>query len=201
MRRVRNSGELSGEVGLIYSCRVTHLYLTSAFLSSIGTRDRSLYKYPSTRSESPSPSHPPSLAVRLRLLQAELASLETELSDPSNSTVQTEEGHVDPGELIQSLVDVKSRLEKFNTKQDGRSKLVKEVLKEDPAEREGKEGEVSGSAQKEGEDEGKSKSEVQDLAGIDRRLGEIEKLVGSASTSLDEVRLFAMIIPDFMVLM
>lgn len=160
-----------------------------------------MYKYPSTRSESPSPSHPPSLAVRLRLLQAELASLETELSDPSNSTVQTEEGHVDPGELIQSLVDVKSRLEKFNTKQDGRSKLVKEVLKEEPEKFEDKEGEVNSSLQKEGEDEGKSKSEVQDLAGIDRRLGEIEKLVGSASTSLDEVRLSAMIILDFMVLM
>lgn len=171
------------------------------FVLSIGARDRSLYKYPSTRSESPSPSHPPSLAVRLRLLQAELASLETELSDPSNSTVQTEEGHVDPGELIQSLVDVKSRLEKFNTKQDGRSKLVKEVLKEEPEKHEDKEGEVNSSSQKEGEDEGKSKSEVQDLAGIDRRLGEIEKLVGSASTSLDEVRLSAMIILDFMVLM
>lgn len=200
MRRVRNSGELSGEVGLICFCHATHLYLSTAFVSSIGTRDRSLYKYPSTRSESPSPSHPPSLAVRLRLLQAEIASLETELSDPSNSTVQTEEGHVDPGELIQSLVDVKSRLEKFNTKQDGRSKLVKEVLKEEPAKDEDKEGEVNDSARKEGDDEAKSKSEVQDLAAIDRRLGEIEKLVGSASTSIDEVRLSAMIIPVFMVL-
>lgn len=169
------------------------------FVLYVGARDRSLYKYPSTRSESPSPSHPPSLAVRLRLLQAEVASLETELSDPSNATVQTEEGHVDPGELIQSLVDVKSRLEKFNLKQDGRTKLVKEVLKENPAGDEDKEGDRNGSVQKEDEDEGKSKSEIQDLAGIDRRLGEIEKLVGSASTSLDEVRLSAMIIPNAMV--
>lgn len=130
-----------------------------------------------------------------------MASLETELSDPSNPVVQTEEGHVDPGELIQSLVDVKSRLEKFNMKQDGRAKLVKEVLKEKPATDENEEGGVNGSAQKEDEDEGKPKSEVQDLAAIDRRLGEIEKLVGSASTSLDEVRSLAMIISDFMVLM
>lgn len=162
----------------------------------IGTRDRSLYTYPSTRSESPSPSHPPSLAVRLRLLQAEVASLETELSDSSNSVVhaQAEEGHVDPGELIQSLVDVKSRLEKFNQKQDGRVKLVKEVLKEEPAKEEAKEigaADASSVGKEVVGEVGKPRSEVQDLAAMDQRLGEIEKLVGSASTSLDEVRLSA----------
>lgn len=87
---------------------------------------------------------------------------------------------------MQSLVDVKSRLEKFNQKQDGRVKLVKEVLKEEPEEV--KEAPADHPVPKAEEEEGKPKSEIQDLAAIDKRLGEIEQLVGSATASLDEVR-------------
>ncbi|TFY69522.1 hypothetical protein EVG20_g3122 [Dentipellis fragilis] len=155
------------------------------------TRDRSIYQYPRSRTPSPSPSHPPSLSGRLRLLQAELASLETELGDPSNPLLQKEreEEHVDPGELIKGLVDVKSRLEKFSVNKEGRVRLVNEVLKEESAEglvAPEPESKKEESKETSTEDKEPVKTTLRDTADMDRRVGELEKLVGSASASLDE---------------
>ncbi|ETW80465.1 hypothetical protein HETIRDRAFT_123022 [Heterobasidion irregulare TC 32-1] len=134
-------------------------------------QDRSLYKYPPSRSLSPSPSRQKSLSARLRLLQNELASLENEVSDPSNPLLQKEreESNVDPGELIKGLVDVRARLDKVSQK-EGRSRLVQE---EEGATTKVKDGD-------------QAKDGVKELAEMDRRVGEVEKLIGSSSTSLDE---------------
>lgn len=106
-------------------------------------------------------------------------------------------GHVEPGELIKEVVDVKARLERIGKLKDGkagREKLVNAVLQGV--------GERSGSAPEQTNDSSKDKAEkdekdeegskppleVRDIAEIDRRLGELERAVGSASTAADEVR-------------
>ncbi|KAI0708177.1 hypothetical protein C8T65DRAFT_576363 [Cerioporus squamosus] len=163
----------------------------------------------------PSPTHGPStgslpLSQRLRLLQAEVASLEVELSDPTNPLLRKEKeaGHAaDPGELIRGMVDVKRRIEKISKAREGRGRLVSVVLGESDAEGEDKDVVIvaeptpkkkaaeAGDA-KEGEKEKMSEHahpakpktpEVRDIAEMDRRVGELEKLVGSSSTALDEL--------------
>lgn len=132
------------------------------------------------------------LSQRLRTLQAELASLENELSDPSNPLLEKEreESNVDPGELLRGLVDVRSRLDKIVKEKEGRARLVGNILHEDqqpPKER----GNTQGSEQpqdKEAKPE-PAKSVVQNLVDVDRRVEELEKLVGSSNTGLDDVRL------------
>lgn len=134
----------------------------------------------------------------MRLLQAELATLENELSDPSNPLLQKERdaGH-DPGELIRGMVDVKNRLDKISKVKEGKGKLVSVVLGEDSADeqdntkgtlREGKD-----TAQRAPSDQaglpptGARTPDVKDIVEMDRRVGELEKIVGSSSTALDEV--------------
>jgi len=125
-------------------------------------------------------------------LQSELASLETELADPANPLLarDREESHVDPGHLLKGLVDVKARLAKFSASNEGRVRLVQGVLQDPPP--------IAHTAEtfpeKNGSDVNKKAKEPQqsletarDVAEVDRRVGELEKLVGSASTSLDEV--------------
>jgi len=125
-------------------------------------------------------------------LQSELASLETELADPANPLLarDREESHVDPGHLLKGLVDVKARLAKVSGSNEGRVRLVQGVLQDPPP--------IAHTAEtvpeKNGSDVSKKAKEPQhsletarDVAEIDRRVGELEKLVGSASTSLDEV--------------
>lgn len=116
--------------------------------------------------------------------------MENEVSDPSNPLLQKEreESNVDPGELIKGLVDVRARLDKVSQK-EGRSRLVQEVLshgnkKEIPNTVEVKE-EGATTKVKDGD---QAKDGVKELAEMDRRVGEVEKLIGSSSTSLDEVR-------------
>ncbi|KAI0063529.1 hypothetical protein BV25DRAFT_1824074 [Artomyces pyxidatus] len=156
-------------------------------------RERTFYKYPRSRTPSPTPTHPPSLALRLRLLQNEIAALETEMSDPSNPLLakDREEAHVDPGDLIKGLVDVKSRLERFTAAREDRARLVQEVLHDgeqaDAAEADAPVMvEKDGKAAVNGKEKEKAVEGVKDLADVDRRVGELEKLVGSASASLDE---------------
>ncbi|RDX47109.1 hypothetical protein OH76DRAFT_1442187 [Lentinus brumalis] len=164
---------------------------------------------PFSPTDGPSLSSLP-LSQRLRLLQAEVASLEVELSDPTNPLLRKEQeaGHAaDPGELIRGMVDVKRRIEKISKAREGRGRLVSVVLGESDAEGEDKdvvivaeptpkkkEGETGDA--KEGEKEKKSEHahpakpktpEVRDIAEMDRRVGELEKLVGSSSTALDEL--------------
>ncbi|KAI0276593.1 Dynamitin-domain-containing protein [Russula aff. rugulosa BPL654] len=144
------------------------------------TRERSLYAYPPSRTPSPTPTHPPSLTLRLKLLQSELASLETELADPANPLLARdhEQSNVDPGELLKGLVDVKARLGKFSVGHQGRVRLVQGVLQDPPP----KNGDVG----KDAKEPHKSLETARGVGELDRRIGELERLVGSASTSLDE---------------
>lgn len=126
------------------------------------------------------------------MLQSELASLETELADPANPLLarDREESHVDPGDLLKGLVDVKARLGKYSTGHQGRVRLVQGVLQDPPpvAHRTETVPENNGDESKEGKEAHNSLETAKGVADIDRRIGELERLVGSASTSLDEVR-------------
>ncbi|KAI0656684.1 hypothetical protein C8Q70DRAFT_921263 [Cubamyces menziesii] len=154
-----------------------------------------------SRAASPTHSSVP-LSTRLRLLQAEVAALEMELSDPTNPLLRKEKeaGHADPGELIRGMVDVKRRIEKISKAREGRNKLVSVVLGESDTEEaihEAKppqempkkpEEPTKGEQSAAGPTGGKGKApEVRDIAEMDRRVGELEKLVGSSSATLDEL--------------
>ncbi|KAI0033135.1 hypothetical protein K488DRAFT_78078 [Vararia minispora EC-137] len=147
--------------------------------------NRAVYSFPASRSSSPS-SKPRSLALRLHQLQVELSLLETELADPINLYDDRNEGQVDSSELIKGLVEVKSRLEKLNTMRVGRSRL-QNMLKD-----------RTGSAPEAASEQPPKPSSgavgsARKVAEIDRRLGELEKAVGSSSAALDE--LIAMPLP------
>lgn len=127
----------------------------------------------------------------MRLLQAELAVLENELSDPSNPLLQKERdaGH-DPGELIRGMVDVKNRLDKISKGKEGKGKLVSVVLGEDSAdEHEGtlRDGGKRALSDQTAPPTTSGTPDVKDIVEMDRRVGELEKMVGSSSTALDEV--------------
>jgi len=141
---------------------------------------------PSSGIEPTSGSRPIPLSQRLRTLQHELMALENELADPANPLLQKdrEEDHADPGELIRGLVDVRTRLDKIKKHKEGRARLVNVVLegnKERPAKDSPAETKISS------EQETPLKSDVQVMVDIDRRVGELEHVVGSSSTALDEV--------------
>ncbi|EMD37799.1 hypothetical protein CERSUDRAFT_114457 [Gelatoporia subvermispora B] len=162
-------------------------------------RPRIQYTYPPSPSSSPSPpaSPLPTLALplsqRLRLLQAEVDALEAELADPSNPQLikEKEARHVEPGELIKGVVDVKGRLEKITGIQDGRTKLVSVILGEETrSETIDKSSPVTkpSPGPPAGVDDKERKTlDVKDIAQMDKRVGELEKIVGSSSTSLDEL--------------
>ena len=151
----------------------------------------------------PSPTQGPvPLSQRLRLLQAEVAALEVELSDPTNPLLRQEKetGNADPGELIRGMVDVKRRIEKIKKEREGRGKLVSVVLGDTTDAEDDDVVKVTA----EDKEEGKADSEeakkmvaapqkpkepqARDIAEMDRRVGELEKLVGSSNAALDEVR-------------
>jgi len=117
--------------------------------------------------------------------------LETEIADPANSLLARdhEQSNVDPGELLKGLVDVKARLGKFSVGHQGRVRLVQGVLQDPPPVDHDEETvpEKNGDVSKDAKEPHKSLETAKDVADIDRRIGELEKLVGSASTSLDEV--------------
>ncbi|KAJ7287720.1 Dynamitin-domain-containing protein [Mycena rebaudengoi] len=126
-------------------------------------RPRTHYAYPPSPTDptspvEPSTSRPVPLSQRLRALQAEITSLETELSDPANPLLykEREEDTVDPGELIRGLVDVRGRLDKIRKDKEGRGRLEA------------------------------GKPNVRSIVEMDRRVGELEKLVGSSTAALDE---------------
>jgi hypothetical protein len=122
----------------------------------------------------------------LRLLNAELTSLETELADPSNPLLQKEreEDNVDPGELIKDLVVVRGRLDKIRKKHEGRARLIGTVLANDRQESE------SEDENEDPEDDLNTPeaSKMRNLIDIDKRVGELEKLIGSSNATLDEVK-------------
>jgi len=94
---------------------------------------------------------------------------------------------VDPGELIRGLVDVRTRLDRIKKGKEGRAKLVGAVLESGITSKIGNMEETS--VVKNNEEALPHKSELQTMVDIDRRMGELENLVGSSSTSLDEVSL------------
>ncbi|KAH7915186.1 Dynamitin-domain-containing protein [Hygrophoropsis aurantiaca] len=173
-------------------------------------RPRTHYAYPpspsssrSGSSRSPSPHrsssriHKLPLPARLRALQAELTALETELADPSNPALQIREKAkgeaVDPGEMIRGLVDVRSRLEKVRKGREGRGKLVGVVTGEGDANNGEEhtehieEGDMDGKDTINGNVKGKPGApDVRTVIEMDKRVGELEKLVGSVSATLDE---------------
>lgn len=114
-----------------------------------------------------------------------------ELADPSNPLLarEREEDSVDPGELIRGLVDVRGRLEKISKGKEGRGRLVNVVMGQgdidtkssDPIAREE-------TGVEKPEHENGSAPDARAVIEMDRRVGELEKLVGSSNTALDEVR-------------
>ncbi|KAH9978719.1 hypothetical protein BGW80DRAFT_1280590 [Lactifluus volemus] len=136
------------------------------------TRERSLYKFPPSRTPSPTPTHPPSLALRLKLLQSELVSLESELADPASPLLARDR------EQSHGLVDVKARLAKFSVGHEDRVRLVQGVLQDLPPWK---------SENGNNKEEHKPLETAKDVAEIDRRVGELERLIGSAGTSLDDL--------------
>ncbi|KAG9316461.1 Dynamitin-domain-containing protein [Chiua virens] len=174
-------------------------------------RQRSYHVYPpsSTHSRSRSTSRSRSrtrtqpLPVRLRMLQADLAALEAELEDPSNPALLMgdKEGEgVDPGEMIRGLVDVRRRLEKVRWEREGRGRLVGVVVGEDVEEGESgsEEDDEDEDEDEEDDDQGEGKGkmgtagksedgvETRQIVEMDKRVGELEKLIGSVGATLDE---------------
>ncbi|KAJ7594840.1 Dynamitin-domain-containing protein [Mycena floridula] len=151
-------------------------------------RARSHYQYPPSPTSPVSPVDSPvtsrsiPLSQRLRNLQTELLSLEHELADPANPQLHKErqENNVDPGELIRGLVDVRSRLDKIRKGKEGRGRLVGVVIGDDDKDSITKKAEPA-------PEPTSSKPPIQNLVEMDRRVGELEKLVGSSTAPLDEL--------------
>ncbi|GLB37245.1 putative dynamitin [Lyophyllum shimeji] len=146
---------------------------------------------PSSPTEESSHARPVPLSHRLRALQNELTALEAELADPSNPLLakEREVANVDPGELLRGLVDVRGRLDKIRNSKEGRAKLVGAVLADNtqsrPEDEAAKKPTNGQQVRTKGEETGE-KLEVRTIVEMDRRVGELEKLVGSSSAALDE---------------
>jgi nuclear migration protein JNM1 len=125
----------------------------------------------------------------LRALQTELSALETELADPSNPLLQTgkEDDPIDPGELIRGLVDVRGRLDKIRKDKQGRGKLVGVVLGERTQAVDESQPKRDANPTLAKLDDNLAKSDARSVVEMDRRVGELEKLLGSSSLTLDEV--------------
>jgi nuclear migration protein JNM1 len=98
--------------------------------------------------------------------------------------------HVDLGELIRGVVEVKSRLNRIRKDKEGRGRLVSVILGEEdvtglslPSGRE-----VVKKAEPKGRRKEKEGAPLLDVAELDRRVGELENVVGSSTTAIDEVR-------------
>ena len=124
------------------------------------------------------------MSHRLRSIQTELSALEADISDPTNPLlVHEQDSGIDPGELLRGLVDVRGRLERINGTKTGRGKLVSAVI-------DGGRPGLLDTAQPDSTSAGKGADRQvspQDLAELDERVGELESVIGSSTTSLDEV--------------
>lgn len=146
---------------------------------SDGTSERVTYAFP------PSPTSPTlktknlPLPQRLQTLRSQISMLEAELTDPANPELQSED--INAGELMRSLIDVRSRLEKIGNRKEGRGRLVEIVTIETrtpPVQPP-----ISSPA---------SKAPARDNAQMeqmDRRVRELENLLGSSASVLDDVRI------------
>ena len=121
--------------------------------------------------------------------------LEAEMADPSNPALQPREKGgetVDPGEMIRGLVDVRKRLEKVRNAKEGRGRLIDVVSSEKTAFTKGDE-DLQGTEDKGARDalsnnsHHKDRSDLTDITEMDKRVGELEKLIGSVNVTLHEV--------------
>lgn len=148
-------------------------------------RSRTLYTYPPSPTSDSEPSRQVPLSQRIQLMKAELAALEAEASDPANPQLNAED--TDAGQMIRDLVGVRGRLEKLSSRKEGRERLIELItmaqasgtLAPSPGT------DLSGTAA--GAQALPASDETAVLAEIDKRVGELEKLVGSSSAALDEV--------------
>jgi nuclear migration protein JNM1 len=126
----------------------------------------------------------------LRSLQTELSALEDELADPSNPLIQREreEENVDPGELIRGLVDVRSRLDKIRKVKEGRARLVGAVLEGGSLPKDQGNKKLEEDKAADIDDKLNLNPEMQTMVSIDRRVRELETIIGSSNMSLDEVQ-------------
>jgi len=162
---------------------------------NIPDRSRTTYVYPpspdlpSSTTNKSDVSRPVPLSRRLQQLTIELASLETEFSDPANPLLQKEreEDNVDPGDLIKDLVVVRSRLDKIRKSHEGRARLIGTVLGDDRPE---PEDEASDSDIEDSNHPETSK--MGNLIDLDKRVEALEMLIGSSNAALDEVILTLM---------
>lgn len=121
-------------------------------------------------------------------------------------TTSMENDGTESVELIRDIVDAKSRLEKIGKERESRGRLVNAVMQEEPPrttvnEKEDKERIVKSSEDDEAgardNDKTAAKSaqdmsatatmSVRDIAEMDKRVGELEKIVGTSTTAIDEV--------------
>ena len=118
--------------------------------------------------------------------------MEAEIADPANPLLakEKEEDGVDPGDLIRGLVDVRGRLDVIRRDKEGRAKLVNAVLgrvDDSGTESDGEEESEDEETKKPKKKQKEESSDIRNIVEMDRRVGELEKLVGSSTTSLDEV--------------
>ncbi|PBK73796.1 hypothetical protein ARMSODRAFT_952867 [Armillaria solidipes] len=118
------------------------------------------------------------LSHRLQALQIELGALEAEMADPTNPQVSKEK---DPGELIRGIVDVRDRLEYIRKGKEGRGRLVGVVLEDHGLK------EIQDKNTDIDERDASEKRPSLGLVEMDERVGQLEKLVGSSTTALDEL--------------
>ncbi|KAL1735698.1 Dynamitin-domain-containing protein [Schizophyllum commune] len=151
-------------------------------------RFRSRYTYPPSpsrsRSRSPSKERPVPISKRLLAIQAELESIEAEVSGSAKEKIVSEE-NIDPGELIRGLTDVRKRLGQIKKDKEGRGRLV-EMITSEGVEGKGEGGGEGGEGNEKEKPKKGEKEEVRSVVEIDKRVGELEKLVGAATTVLDE---------------
>jgi nuclear migration protein JNM1 len=156
-------------------------------------RPKTRYTYPPspTSPSSPSSSKPATLPSRLKLLQAEITALEAEIADPSNPLLaeETAQDHVDLGELIRGVVDVKSRLNRIRKDKEGRGRLVNVILGEKDVVGASPEVVKILEPNARGKEKGAPVLEVKSIAELDGRVRELENIVGSSTTAVDEVSL------------
>jgi nuclear migration protein JNM1 len=148
-----------------------------------------MYAYPSSPTED-GPSRQPAPAYRLKQLQAELAALEIEIVEGRTGDADAEDDH-DRGELLSGIVGVREKLEQISKLKTGRAKLVSSVIQDTVPTAEGEE-EPTSSTSPEMKASGthdaeKPPSKIANMAEMDRRVGQLEELVGSSSAALDEV--------------
>ena len=182
-KKFKRAEKRSGE----FTTRSLNIFIVISFYTE-RHRARTRYAYPPSPTSSDPPQSPtrgpPPFSYRLRALQAELSALEADISDPTNPIlVDEQDSGIDPGELLRGLVDVRGRLEKISGTKTGRGKFVNAVIDGGrPGLTDANQADLTPASKK---PEGQANS--QDLAKLDERVGELESVIGSSTTSLDEV--------------